>query len=538
MPAAQRHQVFISYSHEDGRKWLRDLLVHLKPLERNGKLSAWSDEGIRPGAIWREEIATALSSAKVAVLLVTPQFLASEFIAQNELPPLLKAAEEEGLKILWVAVSATVYEESGIAGYQAVNDPSQPLDSLTPAQQNQELVHIAREIMAAVNPSIPAAGTRGSRPALTIGEGAGAAPFPESAVQRLEAQESVTGGARQPDARGNKHPVAAPAALDVAPTADPLQKTGPAVMPGSRKSRWKRFCDYVIEDAGREKPEIPLPKIGIRALALLLRQRAGVAISGLVILGVLASTALAIFAPQPIQRAQDFFVKPASPFKQFYGSVELGNTPDKDKWIWPPGWSFDPKPSGKDYYLVAKGSAPGFFRGGRNAVLENYYARFRLKLEPGLQRVSWIPAAKSVNEYILVDLDLYPTGGGGPIARTRYVTGSSQRDLSEQQMMWYGQVALPGNFLDIGILVGNHTVRQVTELLLAQGRTLSPGVALNALGCKALDPINISFDRGYFGFRAGSRPDERMLVDYLGIFGDASLRNAGIAKHFDVDSCL
>jgi TIR domain len=126
-----RDVIFISYSRKN-TKWLVALQTMLNPLEKNLSIEVWDDTKIKPGQQWKPEIEQALARACVAVLLVSPDFLASRFIAEQELPPLLQAAEQGGLKIVCLHVSHCLHEETEIGKYQAVNDLSQTLDLLTP----------------------------------------------------------------------------------------------------------------------------------------------------------------------------------------------------------------------------------------------------------------------------------------------------------------------------------------------------------------------------------------------------------------------
>lgn len=138
--------VFISYSHAD-EYWLERLKIHLRPLERDAEMEYWDDTKLRPGALWREEIQTALARARVAVLLVSADFLASDFIAYDELPPLLAAASTEGLVILPVVVSACRFTRTPtLSRFQSVNNPEQPLNSFSRAEAEAMLVKVTDSV--------------------------------------------------------------------------------------------------------------------------------------------------------------------------------------------------------------------------------------------------------------------------------------------------------------------------------------------------------------------------------------------------------
>lgn len=137
--APVRSKIFISYCHRD-RRWLERLMDYLKPMESLGLIDVWVDTRINPGDLWRDEIDRALNATKVALLLISINFINSRFITEVELPTLLKAAETDGVLILPVFVGSCAkrfLRTPDLCRFQAVNPPSSPLSSMTPNQRDQ-----------------------------------------------------------------------------------------------------------------------------------------------------------------------------------------------------------------------------------------------------------------------------------------------------------------------------------------------------------------------------------------------------------------
>jgi hypothetical protein len=131
----KKDKVFISYSRKD-KEYLSRLRVHLKPLEQSGKLEAWADDRIEVGDKWKEEIERALEKARIAVILVSADFLASDFIVNNELPQILTRVQKKGTRIIPVIVNHCRFaRDPALSGFQCINDPKCPLGDLEEAKR-------------------------------------------------------------------------------------------------------------------------------------------------------------------------------------------------------------------------------------------------------------------------------------------------------------------------------------------------------------------------------------------------------------------
>jgi serine/threonine protein kinase len=148
MPQTVRDRIFVSYSHKD-EAWLDRFRTMLQPAQRATGLQLWSDKRIEAGASWKDEIETAIDTARIALLLVSDDFLASDFIFNEELPRILQQHQSRGLMIRWVPLTAALVEETPLAEFQAAAgcDPARPLDQLDEADRTRSIANVCREIL-------------------------------------------------------------------------------------------------------------------------------------------------------------------------------------------------------------------------------------------------------------------------------------------------------------------------------------------------------------------------------------------------------
>lgn len=145
-----RDRVFISYARAD-RSWVDSFQVVLKGTLRSKLVRVWDNAQLGSGSAWREEIERQLKSTKVALLLVTNSFLASDFIKDVELKAILEAARGDGLVIVWVLVRQCDWQSSELEALNCANDTRRPLNSLNQADLDEAMLSIARQVRLALS---------------------------------------------------------------------------------------------------------------------------------------------------------------------------------------------------------------------------------------------------------------------------------------------------------------------------------------------------------------------------------------------------
>lgn len=142
----EKGKIFISYNRND-LSYLKRLKIHLKPFVKDELIDVWDDTQIKAGEKWKDEIENALNNCSVAILLISADFMASDFIVDNELPPLLEAAEKEGKTIIPVIVKPCRFtSDKNLSKYQSINDPEYPLSGLRAHRREKIYVAIADRI--------------------------------------------------------------------------------------------------------------------------------------------------------------------------------------------------------------------------------------------------------------------------------------------------------------------------------------------------------------------------------------------------------
>lgn len=119
-------KVFLSFAHAD-KVYKDTLLKHLVLLVRRKNIQIWSDDNITAGEDWESEILKNLHSADIAILLISPDFLASDFINDFEIPRMLEKYERNEMALVPIIVRPVLFSATEISKLQGLPRDGKPI---------------------------------------------------------------------------------------------------------------------------------------------------------------------------------------------------------------------------------------------------------------------------------------------------------------------------------------------------------------------------------------------------------------------------
>ena len=145
-----RLKVFSVCTRTD-RRWLDRMMPHLQVLSLQNLIDPWDDEQIGPGIDWLQETNKHLLEARVAIIFVSPAFLSSTFVCQNQVPSLLYRHERDGLVLCPLLVKPCLWREvPWLNRLQLRPRDGRSLSTLRSAKADEVLADVATEIASIV----------------------------------------------------------------------------------------------------------------------------------------------------------------------------------------------------------------------------------------------------------------------------------------------------------------------------------------------------------------------------------------------------
>lgn len=137
------HKLFLSYSHQD-EDLKNKLATHLAPLRRSGKIAVWQDRQILPGTEWDAAIKAELAEADIILLLVSPDFIASDYIWLHEIAEAMERHERREATVVPIIVRPCEWNEMPFAKVQALPRNAKPVT--TYANQDEAWLEVVQGI--------------------------------------------------------------------------------------------------------------------------------------------------------------------------------------------------------------------------------------------------------------------------------------------------------------------------------------------------------------------------------------------------------
>ncbi|MFN6464861.1 MAG: toll/interleukin-1 receptor domain-containing protein [Nostoc sp. DedVER02] len=140
-------EVFFSYAHKD-EELKNELVKHLSILKRQGVITAWHDREITAGKEWAGEIDTHLNTARVILLLISSDFLASDYCYDIELALAMERHTTGEACVIPVVLREVDWKGAVFGKLQALPKNADPVANW--GNSDQAFADVARGIRKAV----------------------------------------------------------------------------------------------------------------------------------------------------------------------------------------------------------------------------------------------------------------------------------------------------------------------------------------------------------------------------------------------------
>jgi len=121
-------KIFFSYSKFD-REYLEQLLRHLSVLRRSGKIAAWDDHQILPGEEWDDAIKDELAHADIILLLISSDFLATDYIWDVEIKTAMERHAQKSAQVIPIVLRSCSWEDTPFGKLNGLPSKAKPVNS-------------------------------------------------------------------------------------------------------------------------------------------------------------------------------------------------------------------------------------------------------------------------------------------------------------------------------------------------------------------------------------------------------------------------
>jgi hypothetical protein len=144
-------KIFLSYSHRD-EDIKNELDIHFAPLKRSGKAQTWSDRDIELSSEWDEDIKRELEEADIILLLISANFIASNYIWDNELKRAMERHEAKTARVIPIFAKKCEFQNMPFAKLQGLPKNAKPIATFADRDEAYtEIVAAIRRLIDTAN---------------------------------------------------------------------------------------------------------------------------------------------------------------------------------------------------------------------------------------------------------------------------------------------------------------------------------------------------------------------------------------------------